>query len=222
MGFLGVEFMLVIFAVIMALGFLTTYIVAVQNNHVTPYLPYISDTGRNPPESCILQPSYAASRHSSCWNTCALIVGFLSAFGLLLAGCFQAGNVPVVHFMGAMTIFCGGVLYAWLQSVVSYQIYHVNLTHHGGSISVCFKFFLSILATVVVVTAVVTGAISRNVPHSQAGVLHTLSTWSEWLSACTLTLFFLTLHTDFRRIQVNVFVQLRVNEGIYTPTPLNL
>lgn len=54
--------------------------------------------------------------------------------------------------MGAMTIFCGGVLYAWLQSVVSYQIYHVNLTHHGGSISVCFKFFLSILATVVVVT----------------------------------------------------------------------
>eukprot|EP00731_Ephydatia_muelleri_P006099 Em0003g347a len=224
----------------MALGFLTTYIVAVQNNHVTPYLPYISDTGRNPPESCIFTIICSVSSfflclivyvrfkhihhfyyenvtHIKCWNTCALIVGFLSAFGLLLAGCFQAGNVPVVHFMGAMTIFCGGVLYAWLQSVVSYQIYHVNLTHHGGSISVCFKFFLSILATVVVVTAVVTGAISRNVPHSQAGVLHTLSTWSEWLSACTLTLFFLTLHTDFRRIQVNVFVQLRVNEGIYTP-----
>ncbi|KAL5502284.1 hypothetical protein EMCRGX_G009030 [Ephydatia muelleri] len=181
MGFLGVEFMLVIFAVIMALGFLTTYIVAVQNNHVTPYLPYISDTGRNPPESCIFTIICSVSSFFLCL---IVYVSFRPALsGLLSGGQCSSGPLHGCH------------------------------DHLLWSISVCFKFFLSILATVVVVTAVVTGAISRNVPHSQAGVLHTLSTWSEWLSACTLTLFFLTLHTDFRRIQVNVFVQLRVNEA---------
>lgn len=230
--------MLVMLGVIMAVGFLTTYIVAVKNNHVTPYLPYISETGRAPPESCIFTLIcsissfllflvvcvrfkhihhfyYESVTHIKRWNTAGLVFGILSAFGLLVVGSFQDSAVPVVHFSGAITVFFGGVIYAWIQSIISYQIYHINLTRHGSSISICFKFVLSILATVIVVTAVVSGAIARTVLKSQDKAdhaLHLLSTWTEWLASCTLALFYLSMHADFRRIQVNVFVQLRVNE----------
>eukprot|EP00111_Clytia_hemisphaerica_P015382 TCONS_00045431-protein len=43
----------ILFCVVSALTFLTTYMIAVSNNHLYPWLPTISDTGGDKPEANI-------------------------------------------------------------------------------------------------------------------------------------------------------------------------
>ncbi|CAE1313452.1 DRAM2 [Acanthosepion pharaonis] len=50
---MGLEIFPLSLVVLSLLTFITTYIIAVSQKHVTPYLPYISDTGSKSPESCI-------------------------------------------------------------------------------------------------------------------------------------------------------------------------
>uniref|UniRef100_A0A0L8FRN2 CWH43-like N-terminal domain-containing protein n=1 Tax=Octopus bimaculoides TaxID=37653 RepID=A0A0L8FRN2_OCTBM len=50
---LGLEMLPISLVVVTFLTFITTYVISVSNGHVTPYLPYISDTGAKSPESCI-------------------------------------------------------------------------------------------------------------------------------------------------------------------------
>ena len=62
---------------------------------------------------------------------------------------------------------------------------------------------------------------------SQGFVFHTLSTASEWGTSFTLLLFFLTFHSDFKEIRLDVTVQRRsevaMNESIINEsTPLTI
>ena len=44
-------------------------------------------------------------------------------------------------------VFGLGVIYEWLQTYISFKVYHANLTRHVGSITLCLRILLSVLNT---------------------------------------------------------------------------
>jgi len=132
-----------------ALTFVSTFIISVQNGHVFPALPYISDTGTLPPESCIFAQflNLIAFALAACvyirhlqieqfsenglkfsgalvfrWNRTATICGFLSALGMDIVANFQVSNVWQIHYLGASLCFFGGTFYFVLQTIFSYYM----------------------------------------------------------------------------------------------------
>ncbi|CAJ0576208.1 unnamed protein product, partial [Mesorhabditis spiculigera] len=108
------------------ISFFVCYGIAVGNDHVDAWLPYISDCGNLPPESCIFGTFMAIGAfawaltvyylHRQILRRCGsqnsrlvifayfiLLLGWLSALGILVVGNFQEGNVLAAHDAGAFT-----------------------------------------------------------------------------------------------------------------------
>ncbi|CAJ0576214.1 unnamed protein product, partial [Mesorhabditis spiculigera] len=118
------------------ISFFVCYGIAVGNDHVDAWLPYISDCGNLPPESCIFGTFMAIGAfawaltvyylHRQILRRCGsqnsrlvifayfiLLLGWLSALGILVVGNFQEGNVLAAHDAGAFTFFFGFVFYCF-------------------------------------------------------------------------------------------------------------
>ncbi|CEF60287.1 Frag1/DRAM/Sfk1 family-containing protein [Strongyloides ratti] len=120
------------------LAFFSGYIIIVAKNLVSPLLPYISDGGAYPPESGVfgqflniaaailgivvyvryqqLEIFYNYNKTEDLWkkfNITLLIIGWLSSFGMSIVANFQEYSVPMMHIIGAMLSFFGGILYVW-------------------------------------------------------------------------------------------------------------
>ncbi|XP_039290347.1 DNA damage-regulated autophagy modulator protein 2 [Nilaparvata lugens] len=128
----------------MPLSFLTTYLIAVEQDHVYPLFPAISDTGALPPESCVfsllvnilaLLLTFAVwlrgkqLRHapvnigpSKLVNTGSSFLGYLACFGLYLVANCQETNTLVFHFVGALTAFWSSFFYCLTQTIFSYWL----------------------------------------------------------------------------------------------------
>ncbi|XP_003391800.3 PREDICTED: DNA damage-regulated autophagy modulator protein 2-like, partial [Amphimedon queenslandica] len=236
------------------------YILAVNDGHVTPEFPYISDTGGKPPESCVftliccvsgiitllimyiryvhIKQYYQMSINKILFlNPLTFFIGILSVFGLLLVGAFQDDEISIVHMIGAAMVFGFGIVYMWLQTVISYKIYHASLTRHVSSVVIILRLFLSLMATIFFIMVMVTMYVAGHI-RNQSSLdydpahwtskdpgypLHLTSTISEWCLGLAFLVFFLTFHTDFSRVSLIVSVSLRqeymtLNEN----TPLRL
>eukprot|EP00128_Syssomonas_multiformis_P010601 Colp12_sorted_trinity150504_noHs@27562 len=124
--------------------FITTYSVALSRGDVPAFWPYISDTGAEPPESCIFSLClYLASSlalltvivrylHLSEYghyyseqviklNKIAFYLGCIACFGLVVVASFQEQYVLSVHLVGAFLTFAGGLAYEIVQTVISYK-----------------------------------------------------------------------------------------------------
>ena len=143
--------------------------------------PYISDTGTYTPESCIFAQSLNIvsflvvltvyvrykqieqyyrdhlSQDSSrilSLNWIALWIGCVSAFGLSIVANFQETNVFRVHMTGAMMCFGFGVIYAWLQTAMSFKM--IPLEVNSKKIAI-FRAILSVIMTCTFLTSSVCG-----------------------------------------------------------------
>ena len=58
----------------------------------------------------------------------------------------QDDNVLVVHFIGAFTVFIGGLLYQWTQSFITFRVYKSGLADHVGAGWVVAQVIISILS----------------------------------------------------------------------------
>lgn len=133
------------------LTFLTTYCIAVFWDHVTPILPYISETGALSPESCIFTQmlnigalllgicAYIRYRHivefsrlhpeqapPQVLNRMSGLLGFLTCIGMDIAANFQESRVSTFHFIGAFICFSAGTLYFCVQTIIT-----SNMTPHA-------------------------------------------------------------------------------------------
>lgn len=59
--------------------------------------------------------------------------------------------MATAHFIGAMFVFLGGVVYMWLQTLISYRIYHASLTRHHGSVVIALRLLIALLSTIFLV-----------------------------------------------------------------------
>ncbi|PIK55005.1 putative DNA damage-regulated autophagy modulator protein 2-like [Apostichopus japonicus] len=111
--------------------FFSRYCIAVKLGHVIAGLPFISDTGTMPPESCVFgqllnmtaaaalacifirfkQVGIAAEGNNSVslLNRVGFVLGIIACFGMSLVANFQELNVASVHMIGAMLCLVSGV-----------------------------------------------------------------------------------------------------------------
>ncbi|XP_072915854.1 DNA damage-regulated autophagy modulator protein 1 isoform X2 [Hemitrygon akajei] len=129
-------------------AFIISFIIAVSDGHVFPLVPFISDTGANPPESCVFGLMVNISAFlgaftmyvqykmlqtlneenpiiSPCWNHAALVLGLLGSLGMCIVANFQETAVRVVHDIGALLTFGMGTLYLFSQTYISFKMQHL-------------------------------------------------------------------------------------------------
>ncbi|NWS23204.1 DRAM2 protein, partial [Pachyramphus minor] len=138
----GLSLLPVALVVWSAASFVFPYITATVLHHVDPLVPYISDTGTIPPESCLfgimLNVSTflgVATMYVRYKHVCALIpgnsrilrlsriglaLGWMSCFGLCIIANFQKCVLYHVHVLGACLTFGVGAVYMVLQTLLSF------------------------------------------------------------------------------------------------------
>ncbi|KAK6487395.1 transmembrane protein 150A-like [Huso huso] len=103
-------------------------------------IPLVSKCGTLPPESCLfslicsvgsfmvmvvglLRYAHVIEKHQNCvLNTAALSTGWICAAGLIVVGNFQVDNAKVLHYVGAGVAFPTSMLFACLQSALTYRL----------------------------------------------------------------------------------------------------
>ncbi|XP_044737781.1 DNA damage-regulated autophagy modulator protein 2-like [Chrysoperla carnea] len=132
--------------VLIAATFITSYSIAVGLGHVNAFLPYISDTGTLPPESCIFGQFLNIAGFITCilayirylqirelnnrfrftkcvqkLNRWGIWAGFLTGLGISMVGNFQETNDIAMHLVGANLAFGVGTIYFCIQCAISYK-----------------------------------------------------------------------------------------------------
>lgn len=220
--------------------FVVTYIWAIADHDVSPYFPYISDTGTKPPESCVFsQLLNMAAALCVCTiyvryklvaaltghievsvrrlNKVGFVLGMLSAFGLSLVANFQETNIEPVHITGAFLVFIIGTVYAFIQSGLSYQMYP-----EFNGIKVCrVRMIISVLSLIGIFVTTVSAGVAREQklpgtdklhwkPNEPGFDAHLVSTIGEWVTAITFLFYFLSFAQDFRKLKLEVVPSLHV------------
>ncbi|XP_069133896.1 DNA damage-regulated autophagy modulator protein 2-like isoform X2 [Argopecten irradians] len=245
----GLGYLPIALVVVSCGTFIGSYIIAVLNKDIAPYFPYISDTGTKPPESCIFgQFLNIAATLAFCTmyvryklvesltghedgrlrrlNKAGLFLGTLSSLGLSIVANFQETVVEPVHLTGACLVLGFGVIYAFIQTWLTY---HMHPEFNGRSIA-RVRLVLSIIAAFSMVMAFSSAAISRYQtdtkdklhwkPSEKGFDAHIVSTISEWVTAVLFLFFFFTYVRDFQKVRVQVNATLSVRHLDEQPLPI--
>ncbi|XP_077868933.1 modulator of macroautophagy TMEM150B-B-like [Saccoglossus kowalevskii] len=169
----------VLFATTAIATFVVCYIIAVSLDHIIAFVPYVSDTGAYPPESCIFSQflnlaaaiaivavfiRYKGLRNIninvifSRMNLISFVLGVLTAVGVSMVGNFQSTNMPLFHYIGATLAFGIGTIYCWMQSIMTYMLY----PKYNGLWIVILRFVLTVIITIALITFFL-GLIMQNI-----------------------------------------------------------
>ncbi|XP_035532489.1 DNA damage-regulated autophagy modulator protein 1 [Morone saxatilis] len=208
--------------------FIVSYLIALFRHDVDIIFPYISDTGANPPESCIfglmtfisacagIATIYARYKFvqklseqtrvvKPFLNKSALVVGMISCVGMCIVATFQETTVEIAHDIGALLFFVSGILYTILQSIISYRAYPF-----GSSMGVCrARLGIAILATLAFFPTVICAFyVKQSKLHRDKDdedyPYHLASAVCEWIVAFSFICFFLTYIDDFKLFTLRV------------------
>lgn len=220
-------------------AFITAYAIAVHDKDVDALWPYISDAGARPPQSCIFGQflnmaaviafiaMYIHYKHVREFNVTdmpiilklnywSLWIGAFTSLGLSIVANFQVVNSLATHMTGAIMVFGLGMVYCWIQAVISHKMRHQATS---STLSSSTRFILSGLVTVFFIITLAAGNASvveynkHNNKHSydrkwestDAGYkAHLASTFSEWLMSICFLLYFLTYIREFQKITVHI------------------
>ena len=135
----------------------------------------------------------------------------------------QETQVPIVHIIGAITLFAFGNAYLWMQVVISFHM------KRAGLISLCAcltRLVLALLTSIsfVISTVAVSYASTRwdgDYLHWKANnpghTAHVVGDLSEWLMVFSFLIFTLSVTKELGKGQLQIsFV---VNEAKYEPVP---
>lgn len=142
-------------------------------------------------------------------NTGALYLGWGSAFCMSLVANFRESEIIQVHMVGAFGTFTLGIIYAWIQTAISFKM--APLLNNDKRLPI-FRAVLCSIMSVTYVTLTVFGSIAfRQFKGSDplkwgeddGGYgFHIASTVSEWTMAIFMCVFILTFMHDFKRISL--------------------
>ncbi|CAL1533720.1 unnamed protein product [Lymnaea stagnalis] len=228
------EIVIVIHFVLLPVTCIITYFISTSLNHVDNVFPYISDTGTYSPESCvfgillafysfttflcvytrwrIIANYYICSKVTPRLNNISLVCGMISSLGVLIVANFQESNILIAHLTGAVMTFLFALIYALLQSIISYRLPSVK----GYSICLCHcRLLVAILAagTAIAFPCMALVAELLKPSHYPLGFwdptvegfeFHIASTTLEWIAAGLLSIFFLTYIAEFRFVRIGM------------------
>ncbi|XP_068611461.1 DNA damage-regulated autophagy modulator protein 1 [Brachionichthys hirsutus] len=211
--------------------FIIAYLIALLRHDVDAVFPYISDTGANPPESCIfgLMTFIAAcaaaatvySRYKyvekltresnvlkASLNKAALVLGMISCLGMCVVATFQETAVEAVHDVGALLFFVPGVVYTILQSVISYRVFPFR-----SSVCLCrARLTIAVVATVALFPTAICAYFGRQPTlhrdtKDEGYPFYLASAICEWIVAFSFIFFFLTYIDDFKLFTLQVITE---------------
>ena len=146
--------------------------------------------------------------------------GPLSLFRFLTFPLQSDGMSMDEHLVGAVVAFGGGIIYAWIQTYLSYKIKSVETS--SGCLCL-YRLTLSILSTVIVIVCLITRYVANKQwyrdppPHSmrywQPGdkgyIPHVIGSSTEWLTFALLMLYFASFYGEFHQIILILKVKKR-------------
>ncbi|XP_076308478.1 DNA damage-regulated autophagy modulator protein 1-like [Tachypleus tridentatus] len=132
--------------IFLACGCLVAYIIAVLRGDVTPYMPFISEAGTDPPQSGIFSIFLFCSgclglitmtiryvsvtklnknhiRKIQVANCTSFFCGIVAIGGMIVVAVYPMSSLKLAHDIGAYALFFVGMTYAFLQTLVSYFLY---------------------------------------------------------------------------------------------------
>ncbi|CAM1302014.1 Uncharacterised protein g3132 [Pycnogonum litorale] len=156
------------------------FIISVATGHVTPYMPYISETGAYLPESGIFtflmtlsafvgfhfmfvryklveELNKAGKKTLSVLNHVTVGSGILSLLGLLIVVAYPVTTVPIAHYVGAFVFFYIGIAYCILQTIITYMLY----PDFNGITIFRIRLFIVVLASIAAITMTISGNIGK-------------------------------------------------------------
>ncbi|KAM9402861.1 DNA damage-regulated autophagy modulator protein 1-like isoform 1-T1 [Salvelinus alpinus] len=196
--------------------FIVSYVIALFEHDVGFILPYISEIGAKPPESCIfglmtvitafagMATMYArykfveklnekAGGVPPVLNQAALWIGTLSCLGMCFVATFQETTIIQVHDAGAILFFVSGVLYTILQSIISYKTFP-----YGCSMALCHvRTGMATMGFLAVPPTIIFALLHRT--EDKDNVFHLVSAVSEWIVVFSFIFFFFTYIHDFKK-----------------------
>ncbi|XP_053321103.1 DNA damage-regulated autophagy modulator protein 1 isoform X2 [Spea bombifrons] len=218
----GMAFMPSLLVIWSSTAFIVPYLISVLTGHVAAFVPYISDTGTNPPESGVfgfmisvtamlgaatmytrykildkLNSSYGLI--NAWFNTMSLLIGLLGCIGMGIVATFQEKAVPIVHDVGALITFICGVVYILLQSIISYK----SCPQWNRSYVCHVRMAISIVSVIAVFPMIICASLIRKPkydwnPSDEDYAYHLTSAICEWIVAFGFVTFFLTYIKDFQ------------------------
>ncbi|XP_012725160.2 DNA damage-regulated autophagy modulator protein 1 [Fundulus heteroclitus] len=224
----GLCFLPVFLVVWSSATFIFPYIIAVFRGDVDVVFPYISDTGANPPESCIFglmtfvsacagtATIYARYKYveklteqnglvKPRLNEATLGLGIIACLGMCIVATFQETAVTIVHDVGALIFFISGIVYIILQCVISFKA-----CPYGSSVRVCrVRYLIAVIATAAFFpTVICTGFVKQTTLHrhtyDEDYPYQIASAVCEWTVAFSFVCFFLTYIEDFKMFKLRV------------------
>ncbi|CAB1345962.1 unnamed protein product, partial [Coregonus sp. 'balchen'] len=181
--------------------FIVSYLIALFEHHVDVIFPYISDTGANPPESCI----FGLMTVITAFAGMATIYARYKFVEKLNEKAGGETTVTSVHDAGALLFFFSGVLYTILQSIISYKAYPYgcSLALFGMRTGIATIAFLAVSPTVICAVFVTQTTLHRKT-EDEDYVFHLVSAVSEWIVAFSFIFFFLTYIHDFKKFTLKL------------------
>lgn len=149
-------------------------------------------------------------------------LAFFSCLGLTFVANFQETKIEAVHLTGAMMVFGLGVLYAFLDTSVSYLMCPV----YNGVLICRVRLTLAVCGLISLLVAFIAGALAREQwnaagygpghdrqhwkPEESGYAAHLVSSFGEWCMALSFLSYFFTFIRDFQKFQVEVTANIAV------------
>lgn len=182
MRHVGVGWIPLVFGVVLAGGSLLTFVWAVARGDVTPYMPFVSETGADPPQSgffslclfvaatfglkCVLvRYQTVRSFNASCskkmdaMNGAAAILGLVAFLGMAMVASFPVGDVPTVHTVAANVLFYGLLGYQVMQTIITYWMYPL----FNGKTIVIIRIMICCFCGLSVILMAAIGAVGKSI-----------------------------------------------------------
>uniref|UniRef100_A0A8K9UPT9 DNA-damage regulated autophagy modulator 1 n=1 Tax=Oncorhynchus mykiss TaxID=8022 RepID=A0A8K9UPT9_ONCMY len=217
----GICFLPISLVIMSSSTFIVSYLIALFEHDVDVIFPYISDTGAEPPESCVfglmtvitafagMATMYArykfveklnetAGGVPPALNQAAFWIGMLSCLGMCFVATFQETTIIQVHDAGAILFFVSGVLYTILQSIISYKAFP-----YGCSLALCrVRTGMATMAFLAVPPTIICALLHRT--EDKDNVFHLVSAVSEWIVVFSFIFFFFTYIHDFKKFTLKL------------------
>ncbi|XP_062913715.1 DNA damage-regulated autophagy modulator protein 1 [Mobula hypostoma] len=222
-------------------AFIISFIIAVCDGHVSPFIPFISDTGATPPESCVfgimvnisaflgaftmyvqykmLQAVNEANPIiSPHWNRAALVLGLLGSLGMCIVANFQETTARIVHDIGALLTFGMGTLYLTLQTYISYRMQNLCNNHTVFLVRIVLMGVSGAAFIIMLVCYFLSGQSNFNWKPADKGYgCHVASAVCEWIVGFCFNFFFMTFIRDFQKFSLRIKTEIIDFDDEITP-----
>lgn len=213
-------------------AFIASYIFAVLEGHVVPFIPYISDTGTCIPESGlfgfmisvtamlgaatmyvrykIIQAQNLRTSFLSYWfNLTSLLTGILGCIGMGIVASFQETAVTKVHEVGALLTFVCGVAYICLQSIITCK----SCPQWNTKGTYYIRMTISGISIIALFPMIICASFDGlKMYHCEIGEepspYHQASAACEWIVAFGFVTYFLTYIKDFKAVTLKISTEI--------------